>query len=241
MEVVVADVVVEHLVVPDDLAGGAVQDDQRVRVERAAGEPGAVREPRRPAPRARVRDADVDTALRVDRHRVPRPTPAGVLVRPGLRDRLEPPESGVPSVRRARRRLHARWAGSRRSRSTRDRDRRRGRCRRTCSVLLARRRCQEILARPGVQGERRRVRSLRAAPARRRRPRRSARRSARSCPRPPHAARTAVERDDIRLPGLEVDRVADDDGGGREPTPKSVPSPGCGSASARRGGRPSPA
>ena len=98
VEVVVADVVVEHLVVPDDLAGGAVQDDQRVGVERAAGEPGAVRVPRRAAPRAGVRDADVDTALRVDRHRVPRPTPAGVFVRPGLRDRLEPPD---PASRRA--------------------------------------------------------------------------------------------------------------------------------------------
>ena len=101
LEVVVADVVVEHLVVPDDLAGGAVQDDQRVGVERAAGEPGAVREPRRAAPRARVRDADVDTALRVDRHRVPRPTPAGVGVRPGLRDRLEPPDpASRPGVER---------------------------------------------------------------------------------------------------------------------------------------------
>ena len=156
-------------------------------------------------------------------------------VRPRLADRLEAP-AGVPCARRARTPRRARRAGSRRSRSTRDRARRGGRCRRTarsCSPASG----PEVLARPRVERERRRVGRAEHPSAGDGDAVRPVVRRGR-VPRPPHAARAAVERDDIRLPGLEVDRVADDDGGGREPTevrslPADAVAPALGEAADR--------
>ena len=78
VEVVVADVVREDLVVPEEPARGAVEDDERVGVERGAGDRRRRWARLRPAPRARVRDAGVDATRGVDRDGVPRAAAAGL-------------------------------------------------------------------------------------------------------------------------------------------------------------------
>ena len=92
LEVVVADVVRCHLVVPEQPAGRPGEDDQRVGEERAAGEEGTVRERPRPTPRRRVRGPGVDIATLVDADRVPDAAAARPSVRPGASDGLEPPD-----------------------------------------------------------------------------------------------------------------------------------------------------
>ena len=103
LEVVVADVVRCHLVVPEELSRGTGEDDERVGVERRAAEPGSVRKRFRPAPRAGVRDAGVHVAARVDADGIPGAASSGLRVRPRLLDRRESPDD--PS-RRGRERVH---------------------------------------------------------------------------------------------------------------------------------------
>ncbi len=95
-EVVVADVVRRHLVVPEQPAAARVEHEQRVRVEHRAGEGGAVRALGGSAPGLRVRVPRVEPALVVDGDRVPEPTPAGLeRMPPRLPDRVELPAHGT--------------------------------------------------------------------------------------------------------------------------------------------------
>ncbi len=106
LEVVVADVVRCHLVVPEQAAAPRVEHEQRVRVRHRAWESGAVGVLRRSAPRLRVRVPRVEPALRVDRDRIPEPTSAGLeRIPPRFPDRDELPAHhsgrGVERVDRA--------------------------------------------------------------------------------------------------------------------------------------------
>ena len=67
MQVPVAQVVLDRLPVPLQLAGASIEHHKAVGVQVVAGAAGAVREFRRSRPRTGVRDAEIDVALVIDR------------------------------------------------------------------------------------------------------------------------------------------------------------------------------
>ena len=92
LEVVVADVVRRHLVVPEQPAGARVEHEQRVRVRDRPRECGSVRPLRGAAPRRRIRVARVEVPVCVDGDRVPHSAAAGLeRMPPRVLDRHELP------------------------------------------------------------------------------------------------------------------------------------------------------
>ena len=82
-----------HLVVPAELSGPGVQDDQRVGVEVASRVGGTVRILGCAAPRQRIRISDVEASRPIERRLPPRSSSRGqARYPPRTADRVEPPD-----------------------------------------------------------------------------------------------------------------------------------------------------
>jgi hypothetical protein len=215
LEVVVADVVRRHLVVPQQAARARVEHEQRIRVSNGTGERAPVGQLGCAAPWRRVRVAAVEPSLRVDRDRIPQPAAAGLPRKaPGTLDRDELPAHaagrGVECVDRSatRRRIADRAEVHEALPQNRGH---------VDQLLAAAREMQppQLAPRLGVEGERFGVRRSVDAVVDDREPVRAVVERV-VAPRPAKRSGRAVQREDVAAQVLGVNRVRVDDRGRRE-------------------------